>query len=197
MQAHVTAAPFAFSRTKGAFQFKNWKIQLEKYLWCDLSFRSTNKVLPLLAATSTFLHNSQNWGTSLTSRATKPVKESQTQLRQLKSSLSPPFLHVRARCLVVQWNLIQDVLRLPHWFGMTVRGLLCFDPVLLPLSLPIFTLLLYLKSARNIRKRKNSNETSSPQSWEVRNKRVVKINENKFSKKYFKVFFITESSASC
>lgn len=80
---------------------------------------------------------------------------------------------------------------------MTPRGLLYFDAVLLPLSLPIFTLLLYLKSARNIRKRKNSNETSSPQSWEVRNKRVVKINENKFSKKYFKVFFITESSAGC
>lgn len=138
------------------------------------------------------------WGTSLTSRATtKPVKESQTQLRQLKSSLNSPFLHARASCLVVQWNLIQDVLRLPHWFGMTPRGLLYFDAVLLPLSLPIFTLLLYLKSARNIRKRKNSNGTSSPQSWEVRNKRVVKINENKFSKKYFKVFFITESSAGC
>lgn len=107
MQAHVTAATFAFSRTKGAFQFKNWKIQLEKYLWCDLPFRSTNKILPLLVATSTFLHNSQNWGTSLTSRATKSVKESQIQLRQLKSSLNSPFLHVRARCLVVQWNLIQ------------------------------------------------------------------------------------------
>lgn len=51
-------------------------------------------------------------------------------------------------------------------------------------------LLLYLKSAKNIRRRKNSNETSSSQSWEVRSKRVVKINENKFSKKIFHGFFI-------
>lgn len=100
---------------RGLFNLKNWNIKLEKYLLRDLSFRS-NKRSPLLAATSIFLHISQPSGEPAWHHVLQnQSKESQIQLRQLKSSLNTSFLHVRSLCLVVQWKLrlwyLQEVLR--------------------------------------------------------------------------------------
>lgn len=162
---------------RGLFNLKNWKIKLEKYLLRDLYFRSKKKRSPLLAATSIFLHNSQpSGGPAWRHVLQNQSKESQIQLRQLKFSLNTFFPHVRSVCLVVQWNLFKVMVSAGSskthsliWNATEKSPLFCSTP--LSLSLPIFMLLLHLKSARSIRKMKNRNQITSSQSWETREKR--------------------------
>lgn len=134
-----------------------------------------------------FLHNSQlSEGPAWHHMLQNQSKESQIQLR-LESSLNTPFLHV------VQWNLIQVMVSA----GCSKTHSLIWDDTE---GSPLFwsratsSLLAYFHATPQPKVCKKHKEEEKQQwnkqfmSWEVRNKRVVKINENKFSKNISRVF---------